>query len=176
MLFFLGVSQAHSVLPLLLHGLELLSSRPLDLSDLQPVVYTELILNIVTHFCYISLDFCWLLICFHYWILDWVWDQVCASHAQKGIMGNMFFVYCQYLRYGTLWIFCLAVRISLTNYPWIPWSIEFLHFHHWVAEQRKSSSHSIGWDHLSILNFLWVFTLAPGQKCVMSCQLSKQRG
>lgn len=76
------LSQAYSILTLLFHGLELLSSRPCDLCDLQPVVYTELILNIVAsycpaHLCYISVDFCWLLICFHYRILDWLWDHVC---------------------------------------------------------------------------------------------------
>lgn len=76
MLSFIGVSQAYSILTLLLHGLELSSSRPCDLCDLQPIVYTELILNIVascspTHLCCISVAFCWLLICFHYRILGW---------------------------------------------------------------------------------------------------------
>lgn len=116
-LSFLGVSQAHFILTLLLHG------------DLQPVVYTELILNIVafccpTHLDYISVDFCWLLICFHYRILDWLWDHVCARHAQKGIMGNMCFVYCQYLRYRNIWIFALCKNL-IDRLP-------FNSFNHWI--------------------------------------------
>lgn len=110
------LSQAYSILTLLFHGLELLSSRPCDLCDLQSV-YTELILNIMasycpTHLCQISVGSLSASTT-GFWIGS---ETTCASNAQKG-MGNVVFCILSILKKWEYLNYCLTVRISSTNYP-----------------------------------------------------------
>lgn len=87
--------------------------------------------------------------------------HVCKSCSKGNYWQNVFCIQ-SILKIQKYLNFCLAIRISLTNYAWIPWSIEFLHsIIRWQNKEKagvipEAEITLVFWDFCASLHWLLI--------------------